>query len=167
MRLRILDGCFVNAKGGRGNNVESDLRMEHSIRNRKDLIRGLGANKSGQAIENVCGAADCIASIVHKFDVGVGLKEVSGRHTKVIKDDDMLKIRRKVHAIKPFQPTRGRSMHAYLNFAHPYDRVNVDDLEKMMNLTVTRLARNLPVEGEEDAESDGEEEELFGLPDIL
>ena len=33
MTLRVLEGSFVNVKGGKGNNVESDLLHEHAVRN--------------------------------------------------------------------------------------------------------------------------------------
>ncbi len=41
MRLRSLEGAFLNTKGGKGKNKEADLVQEHSIRNKKDLIRSL------------------------------------------------------------------------------------------------------------------------------
>jgi hypothetical protein len=43
MKLRVLEGSFVNVKGGKGNNVESDLHQEHAVRNQKILIKQLGA----------------------------------------------------------------------------------------------------------------------------
>ena len=41
-KLRALEGAFINTKGGIGKNKEADLVQEHSIRNKKDLIRSLG-----------------------------------------------------------------------------------------------------------------------------
>ena len=46
-KLRVLEGSFVNVRGGHNNNVESDLLQEHSVRNQKTLIKQLGANKKG------------------------------------------------------------------------------------------------------------------------
>lgn len=42
----MLEGSYVNIKGGKGNNVESDLAQEHSVSNQKALIKSLVANKS-------------------------------------------------------------------------------------------------------------------------
>lgn len=50
MKLRVLEGSFVNVRGGKGRNVESDLLQEHAVRNQKVLIKQLGANKSSKAI---------------------------------------------------------------------------------------------------------------------
>ena len=42
LKVRVLEGAFINTKGGKGNNKEADLVQENSIRNKKDLIRNLG-----------------------------------------------------------------------------------------------------------------------------
>jgi hypothetical protein len=44
MKLRVLEGSFVNVKGGKGNNVESDLLQEHALMQseiRKYLLNNL------------------------------------------------------------------------------------------------------------------------------
>ncbi|XP_052098862.1 uncharacterized protein LOC127733557 [Mytilus californianus] len=41
MKMRQLEGAFINTKGGNGKKMEADLVQEHAIRNQKDLIRGL------------------------------------------------------------------------------------------------------------------------------
>ena len=46
LRLRVLEGAFVNTKGGQGKNKEADLVQEHCVRNKKDLIRSLGKKKT-------------------------------------------------------------------------------------------------------------------------
>jgi hypothetical protein len=61
MQLRLLEGSF-NMKGGPGNNVETDLVMEHSIRNKKDFIRSLKSNKTKKANQRVTRAADTVSS---------------------------------------------------------------------------------------------------------
>ena len=73
----FLQGSFVNVRGGKGNNVESDLHQEHAVRNQKILIKQLGANKSYKAIERVCGAAEAIAAINTNIDTSLGAKPKS------------------------------------------------------------------------------------------
>lgn len=46
MAHRILHGQFVNAKGGHGNNYANDLKMEHKVRNNKDVLKGMCGNKT-------------------------------------------------------------------------------------------------------------------------
>ena len=54
-RIRVLEGSYVNLRGGKGSNVEADLVQEHHIRYQKDLIKGLGANKTELAIKRATG----------------------------------------------------------------------------------------------------------------
>ncbi|XP_052072085.1 uncharacterized protein LOC127710328 [Mytilus californianus] len=53
MKMRQLEGAFVNTKGGNGKNKEADLVQEHAIRNQKDLIRGLG-KKNRFSLQSAC-----------------------------------------------------------------------------------------------------------------
>ena len=48
IQQRLLDGSLINMDGKLGRSVETDLLLEHSVRNKKDLIRRLGAIKSGK-----------------------------------------------------------------------------------------------------------------------
>ena len=49
-RVRVLEGAFANLQGGIAKNIESDLVQEISVRNQRDFIRALGANKTDKAI---------------------------------------------------------------------------------------------------------------------
>ncbi|CAG2255114.1 unnamed protein product [Mytilus edulis] len=40
-KMRVLEGAFVNTKGGNGKNNEADLVQEHAIRNQKNITGGL------------------------------------------------------------------------------------------------------------------------------
>lgn len=62
-RLKILEGSLVNVRGGTWNNVDADLVQKHSARNQKDLIMGLGANKTENVISSIIAAAPIITSI--------------------------------------------------------------------------------------------------------
>ncbi|CAG2210827.1 unnamed protein product [Mytilus edulis] len=50
------------------NYCKADLVQEHSARNQKDLIRGIGADKTENAISSVTAAAPIITSICRNFD---------------------------------------------------------------------------------------------------
>ncbi|KAJ8301177.1 hypothetical protein KUTeg_020164, partial [Tegillarca granosa] len=60
--MRVLEGSFINLKGGR-----SCSRTRISVREQKVLIKALGANKSENAISVVTAAASEITRINH-FD---------------------------------------------------------------------------------------------------
>lgn len=109
MRLRILESTFINSsKGGKGNNVEADLVQEHSVRNRKDLIRNLGANKSEKAMKRVTNAAAGVATITHQVDKILQIQTTSARHTKYISEGDCTKIKQALRNVRPFCKTPGR-----------------------------------------------------------
>jgi len=168
MKLRIMEGCFVNRKGGRGNNIEADLRTEHSIRNRKDLIRSLGANKTIHAIENVCQAADTIAAIVHHVDIAVSIKAKSGRHTNVFNEEDLKKLEQIYVDAKPFVQSPGRKLQGFRAFQMPLERINKLDMQMLVDRNLDRLSMGM-LFGDDMAGEDDELEELDlemdGLPD--
>jgi hypothetical protein len=70
-RIRVLEGSFVNVRGGLGKNVESDLVQEHSVCNQKSLIKTLGANKTETSITRVTRSADALVEICFQFDSSI------------------------------------------------------------------------------------------------
>ena len=51
MARRVLQGQFINIKGGKGNNVANDLKMEHLIKYNKVILHDLCGNKTLKAIQ--------------------------------------------------------------------------------------------------------------------
>ncbi|KAL4236166.1 hypothetical protein ACF0H5_004552 [Mactra antiquata] len=101
-KMRVLEGVFVNLRGGLGQNIECDLVQENSVRNQKDLIRALGANKTNEAISRCTKAADTVSDICSKIDKSKGVKKPSSRHhtPKSVKDE--LVIHLSLRALRPF-----------------------------------------------------------------
>ena len=65
---RVIHGQFVNHKGGAGNNYANNLKMEHIVRNNKDILKGLCANKTLKAVQRSSSAAYGVHQIVNNFD---------------------------------------------------------------------------------------------------
>ena len=107
-KIRILEGSFINTKGGIGNNIEADLVQEHSVRDQKVLIKGLGANKSDHAISVVTAAAPAITNICQNFDKTLNISQGSVRHTKKSSEMDRQVIRDVCRNIRPFKVQPGR-----------------------------------------------------------
>lgn len=82
--LRILKESFVHLI-----NVEANLVQEHSGQNQKDLIRGLEADKTENAISSVTAAASIITSICSNFDSQHDIIKHSNRHIKHISEEDI------------------------------------------------------------------------------
>jgi hypothetical protein len=116
-RMRVLEGAFVNLRGGLGQNIECDLVKENSVRNQKDLIRALGANKTNKAIYRSTKAADTVADICSKVDESVSVKKQSTRHQipKSVKDEVV--IHQSLRALRPFFKETDRNCQGMLKVA--------------------------------------------------
>ena len=153
MRLRLLEGSFVNRKGGTGNNVETDLAMEHAIRNKKDLIRSLGANKTEAAIVRVTMAADVVATITKTFNDLVGVVEKGGRHTKHVSAADRTRVRNVLRNIRPCQYVSGRLFRGMPQIPpSPFAPIDLQGMRVSMDRVVQRLCRGqiIPVDDGDD-----------------
>lgn len=162
MRRRVLEGSFVNVRGGVGNNVEADLAQEHSVRNRKDMIRQLGSNKTNKAMLRLTNAADAVATLVTNLDRALGIRPAGGRHTKRDSQADALKIQDILTQCKPFSYTQGRQCTGFAGVkASPLFKINPDAMDQHMTTTVTRLFIGMPpaLVAEEDEDEPDEEEE--------
>ena len=154
MKIRILEGSFVNTVGGRGKNCEADLKTEHSVGCRKKLIKLLGANKSDSAIARVTNAADCVDDIIGKFDEGVQLHMKSGRHTHSTSEANERVIKQVVSDLKPFNMQPGRKCVGFGNFKFVYEKIDKQKMRAHMVRIVDRLLMGMSVEVD-----DAEEEE--------
>ena len=125
MRLQLKEASFVNKKGGKGKCVETDLAMEHSVRNAKDLIKSLGSNKTSQAIKRASLAADSITAVARYYEHVRNVPANSDRHTKKISETDKNIIKTKLRQLRPFKYQSGRS---YAKMPHipytPFARIN-------------------------------------------
>ena len=141
-RMRVLEGTFVNMHGGAGNNVESDLKQEHSVRNQKDLVRRLGANKSEKAISRAARAADTVACITERLDRSLHIHAVSGRHKKSDNDKDRDIIRKCLRDERPFRFTPGRGCLGFEQItSSPFEKIDRVDMRDRMAHIISRLFR--------------------------
>lgn len=154
-KIRVLEGSFVNTKGGKGHNVESDLAQEHSVCNQKTLIKSLVANKSEKSIKRVTGAADTIAEICTKFDDNVHIKLKSGHHTKPLNESDQSLIAKALRKIRPFNFTPGRKCPGFTNInSIPVSVEQFPFMWARLNQIIDRLTRGLNVVVDEDEDVD-------------
>ncbi|XP_060578320.1 uncharacterized protein LOC132735396 [Ruditapes philippinarum] len=139
-RIRVLEGAFTNLRGGIGCNIESDLVQENSVRNQKDLIRSLGANKTDKAIMRCTKAADIVVDICDKIDSSVALKKTSSRHhtPRAAKDEEL--IAKSLRELRPFSNISGRTCQGLPNIlSSPLKKIDQKDLKHRMNQVIERL----------------------------
>ncbi|XP_033729431.1 uncharacterized protein LOC117318569 [Pecten maximus] len=74
--MRVRAASFVNVHGGRGQNKAADMHKENEVKLLKELIKGLGANKSEHSIIAISKAAPVVAAVVSNFDKMLELKKL-------------------------------------------------------------------------------------------
>jgi len=79
----------VNVYGGAGKNKAADLQKENEVKLLKDLIRGLGANKTENSIISISKAAPIISDISQNFDNMLGMKKYKTNHKKRSSAEDI------------------------------------------------------------------------------
>ena len=159
-RVRTLEGSFVNAFGGKGCNVEADLRQEHSVRSSKDLIKNLGANKTETAITRVTSAADSVAALVEYIDYTMGKPMPFSHHKKSTPAAEAAKASEILRELEPFKFTPTRECGGFSKMSHnPFDKIDRTDMKYMISQTINRLfSGNYHDESELDHGSDDENE---------
>lgn len=68
LAMKVRYGSFVNLTGYKGEKKAADLQKENEVLVLKELIRGLGSNKTEKAIDIITKAAPVIQDIVDNFD---------------------------------------------------------------------------------------------------
>ncbi|KAJ8300062.1 hypothetical protein KUTeg_021581 [Tegillarca granosa] len=166
-KIRVLEGSFINLKGGIGNNIEADLVQEHSVREQKVLIKGLGANKPENAISVVTAAASAVTRICNHFDDTFSVSKVSTRHTSKASQKDHEIVQEVLRRIHPFKFQSGRMCAGFL--ALKSNQCKQIDLNCMLSDYEQLLERILQghitiPEVDEDAVLSSNEEEIPELP---
>ncbi|XP_052080780.1 uncharacterized protein LOC127718769 [Mytilus californianus] len=139
MSMRALEGAFINTKGGPGKNKEADLVQEHCIRNKKDLIRSLGANKTEKAVMRACGAADTCVGVGRTVDGCLGLPKLSVNHTKKSSVKDLEILVKCLKTVDPFKYHKGRTLKSFCNIRKHPDRII--NIEEMLDLISKKIRK--------------------------
>ncbi|CAB3987771.1 Hypothetical predicted protein [Paramuricea clavata] len=135
---RVIHGQFVNHKGGAGNNYANELKMEHIMRNNKDILKGLYTNKTLKASD---------------------IPTHSTAHTYADKQADEREI---IHKIKPFTYQHGREYKSFNEIAKsPLEKLNIVMLSKWLTDHKKKLFQSLytyvELENDEDDEDNDED----------
>ena len=166
MCLRLLESSFVNIRGGLGNNIETDLVMEHSIRNKKTLIRNLGANKTDLAIHRATNAADTVLELTNKFEDDLNLFPKS-RKSGYIKDEQevRMKIQSEMSKLKPFSKQPGRRIGNLHLSPSPRNATVFEQMRPAISKEIALLTKGKTVFTDEvDSDSDLDSED--DLPEL-
>ena len=154
--LRVLEGAFMNPTGKPGRNIESDLKVEHTVRTRKNLIRGLGANKSERAILRATGAADMVDQVIEANDAACDIPARGNRHTRASTEADKNRVAELIHELEPFHHTPGRRMPGCCRESltlSPFALINKDAMIDDVNIRIQRIIDGVGAEFDDDADA--------------
>lgn len=155
LALRVRAASFVNPFGGAGKNKAADLHKENQVKSLKDLIKGLGANKTEKSIIAVTKAAPTIDTIVKNFDCMVNENTVKTTHKTSSRDGDIQCLLQKLQTWKPWIKKENRRLKVFSNIKKTPFSFDKQKFSQHIMYTADRLARDLPYE-EESSSSDEE-----------
>jgi len=148
----------VNVYGVAGKNKAADLQKENEVKLLKDLIRGLGANKTENSIISISKAAPIISDISQNFDNMLGMKKYKTNHKKRSSAEDIGILLKKLKTIDVWHFKNNQILPAFNGISlSPFNFENslfMSSVEK----TVVRLKRDLPCDIDHDDEDEEEEE---------
>ena len=152
---RVIHGQFVNMRGGAGNNVANDLRMELEVRDNKAMLKKMCGNKTLKAVNRGTSSSYGMKMTADKIDEESGVSPDSTKHThKCTKEtvEEMISI---LHEKRPFQHQGGRTLKSFPNVSRsPLDQLDVVALHGWLTRHKRRLATNLCERCEDEDEND-------------
>lgn len=141
MKVRL--GSFVNPHGkkGGGGNKPADMQEENNILVLKDVIKGLGANKTTKAMERASAAAPVVAETVETYMHNIGCVTRSGKHITKDNLEDVTFVVQSLSEIDPFSVTDNRKMNFYNGFRkNPFSCISSNFQSHLFKI-VERLKR--------------------------
>lgn len=124
----------VNNKGGRGNNISSNLEVEHSNCYVKGSCKNLGPNLTEKAVQRICNSESGSRAMFDNMDQTINRFRKSGRHTSSSLKNDIEELLKRITQIDVFTEHPGRSYHCFADFERdPFKSVDMSSLYKWIN----------------------------------
>ena len=139
-RMRVLEGSFVNLRGGSESNMEADLMQENSVKVMKNLIKQLGANKTMTAIKRTTAASDTIKSITDGVDKFIQSRKLSTKHKISSEYEEEKTLGTMLRKCRPFKLNQDRKCTGFEKIpVSPFSNIDLDDFKFRINQVVDRL----------------------------
>lgn len=144
MRLRL--SSFVNPHGLKGGNKPADMQQENNILVLKDVIKGLGAHKTKNAMERASAAAPVISETVDNHVINIGCHTRRGLHCTKDKSEDVKHLVDVLRTVEPFKVDQNRKMATFSSFRkNPFASVSCEFQSHFMKI-IGRLRRGQNVD---------------------
>ena len=118
MAHKLKWGKFINTRGGQGNNIPCDLRVEHAVRNMKGLFSSIGGKLDSSNADRVVKAHNNIQRIINNFDQQCDVGSQSSSHKTLSSDMDIDAMVNDLLRAKVFTFSAGREHKAFPKHPH-------------------------------------------------
>lgn len=145
MALKVRYGSFVNLSGRRGDNKAADLQKENEVLVLKELIRGLGSNKTENAIVAITKAAPVIQDVANNFDKMLNIPDKKTHHKKRSFQDDVNCILKELIPVKIWEKTNGRKLENFHKIKVSPFIVDIIHFKDVVMKKVERLRRGIVI----------------------
>ena len=143
MSARTVNGPFVNWKVGNGHNCANDLKQEHLVKFTKNLVRGMGAQKTEKAINRATRAASGLQYIIDNFDQTTKIPSQSTAHTYKNAVSDIKDMINVINNHKVFQNVPGRAHVSFPSLPRSVlDTLDIVKLEQWMKRCRNKLGKD-------------------------
>ena len=158
---RVIHGQFVNTKGGIGNNLANDLKMETMVKNHKKVLRGLCGNKTLKAIQRATSASHGLKTIIDAIDRESKVPPDSTHHTHASTEELVKEMVMVIQKVNPFDHRPGRKFVSFPNIPKsPLNNLDVTALHKWLTSNKMRIADDTyAVSDDVDSEDDNDDDE--------
>ena len=154
LALKVRAGSFVNLTGRKGDNKAADMQKENEVLVLKDLIRGLGANKTEKAIVTISKAAPVIQSITDNVDSMLGIINKRTRHKRKSYNDDVTFLLNELNSLNIWHHQNNRQLNSFHGISRsPFSFVQSAFKQTIMRM-VDRLKRGIALPDINDTDSD-------------
>lgn len=157
LALKVRAASFVNPFGGVGKNKAADLHKENQVKALKNLIKGLGANKTEKSIVAVTKAAPTIDNIVNNFDSMVNESTYKTTHKCRSRESDIQCLLKKLQEWRPWLQQENRILKVFSNIKKTPFNFDKQKFTQHLLFTANRLERDLPNLDEEESSSSDED----------
>ena len=107
---------FFNRKGGAGNNIPMDLRMEHMVRLLKCALKQLGANISENGAQRIAQSLGHIENLLENASSDCCVKKPSGHHSSKPLQETVMQIVKDLISEESFKEIPGREHQSFKKF---------------------------------------------------
>lgn len=136
LATQLLYCRFINVHGQPGCNIAADLHMEHINAVGKGCIKGLGANKTVDAVQRSAKALGTIVPVLQMYDSENAVPSSSGKHKKASIEKDVSILLSDLKEVDIFSSIPGRH---HKSFPHPVDALHKKTFKELKAWIVKHL----------------------------